>query len=250
VKPAEVSTLVFVCGPVVGSSKEFNEMISRFSSAKKIAIGVSILPRDSRHYWNPFDVVIPRDGASPAWGDIAPAYTYGRMDAKTETAPREYVGLCLRGQQSEYGKQNCLFNEANQLANALAKKSKLPVQLLDTKLHNDPKRSEQIMEYFGRCKFVITTRMHGGVLALCDGIPALGIDQISGGAKLHAVLSTVGWPYVLKAEDAKLATLEPVINEFMKMPESLVEKISNARANLVRKAQQALEQLPLHFGAG
>ncbi|HQR07703.1 MAG TPA: polysaccharide pyruvyl transferase family protein [Gemmatales bacterium] len=244
VEPKAVSNLVFVCGPVVGSFAEFTSLVQKFSRSKKIAIGVSILPISSPKHWNPFDAVISRDGVIPSWGDIAPAFPSSWMQAAGKSTHGEYVGLCLRGQQSEYGKQACLADQANHLANALALKTKLPVQILDTKLNNDPNRTRQIIKEFERCRLIISTRMHGGVLALCSGIPALGIDQISGGAKLHSVLFGCGWPYVLRAEEAKSADLEKVIHDFMALPESLLRTISAARVNLVRKAEHALDMLP------
>jgi hypothetical protein len=244
VDPKEVSNLVFVCGPVVGSFAEFTSLIQKFSRCKKIAIGVSILPVSSPKHWNPFDAVIPRDGVTPAWGDIAPAFHTNWKQATGMSSAGQCVGLCLRGQQSEYGKKACLADQANHLANALAMKTKLPVQMLDTKLNNDPSRSKLILDDFARCKLVISTRMHGGVIALCGGIPALGIDQISGGAKLHSVLFGAGWPYVLRAEEAKTADLDKVIQDFIALPEPLIRTISAARSNLVRKAEHALDLLP------
>lgn len=245
VDPKEVTNLVFVCGPVVGSIAEFTSLIQKFSRCKKVAIGVSILPVSSPKHWNPFDAVIPRDGVTPAWGDIAPAFHTSWMQPPGKSTTGQCVGLCLRGLQSEYGKKACLADQANHLANALAAKTKLPVQILDTKLNNDPSRSKQIIDDFARCKLVITTRMHGGVIALCGGIPALGIDQISGGAKLHSVLFGAGWPYVLRAEEAISADLEKVIQDFMILPEPLVKTISASSENMVRKAKHALEMLQL-----
>ncbi len=73
--PEEVGTLIFVCGPVSAESVEFRAMIGHFSRSKKIAAGVSILPQSSSFYWNPFDIVLARDGCAPSYGDLAPAYT-------------------------------------------------------------------------------------------------------------------------------------------------------------------------------
>jgi len=248
VQPSEISALVFVCGPVVGSFTEFQSLIQRFAGCKKIAIGVSILPQSSPKHWNPFDVVIARDGLSPSWGDIAPAFDSSKMETPGDISSRPCVGLCLRGQQSEYGKKACLADQANQTAQKLAAKTDLTIQVLDTKLHNDPRRSAQIVEEFRQCRLVITTRMHGGVLALCAGIPALGIDQISGGAKLYAVLSSAGWPYVIRAEESKSVDLEAVISDFLSMPLLVKTSITESRINLIRKAEKALDMLAHQVG--
>jgi hypothetical protein len=44
---------------------------------------------------------------------------------------------------------------------------------------------------------VITTRLHGTVLALKNGVPAIAIDPIPGGTKIRRQAETIGWPVVL-----------------------------------------------------
>ena len=46
---------------------------------------------------------------------------------------------------------------------------------------------------------VVTTRMHGLVLALKNGVPALAVDPIIGGAKVTAQAGAWTWPAVLAA---------------------------------------------------
>ena len=41
---------------------------------------------------------------------------------------------------------------------------------------------------------VVTTRLHGLVLALKNGIPALAIDTVAGGAKVARQAGALGWP--------------------------------------------------------
>ena len=47
---------------------------------------------------------------------------------------------------------------------------------------------------------VVTTRLHGMVLALKNGVPALAIDPIAGGAKIKRQAETIGWPIVFTAD--------------------------------------------------
>jgi polysaccharide pyruvyl transferase WcaK-like protein len=48
---------------------------------------------------------------------------------------------------------------------------------------------------------VVTTRLHGLVLALKRGIPALAIDPIDGGAKVRRQATVLGWPAIIDAGD-------------------------------------------------
>jgi len=47
---------------------------------------------------------------------------------------------------------------------------------------------------------VLTTRLHGMVLALKNGVPALAVDAIAGGSKVKRQAEAVGWPVVFTAE--------------------------------------------------
>jgi hypothetical protein len=48
-----------------------------------------------------------------------------------------------------------------------------------------------------RLDLVITMRMHGLVLALKQGVPALAVDPVAGGAKVTAQAGSWGWPAVV-----------------------------------------------------
>src|SRR6185369_5990869 len=48
-----------------------------------------------------------------------------------------------------------------------------------------------------RMDAVVTTRLHGMVLALKNGVPALVIDPIPGGAKIARQAAAIGWRSVL-----------------------------------------------------
>jgi hypothetical protein len=50
--------------------------------------------------------------------------------------------------------------------------------------------------------------MHGLVLALKNGIPALAVDPIAGGAKVRAQAAAWGWPGVVTADSLTEAQLD------------------------------------------
>ncbi|MBE9168992.1 polysaccharide pyruvyl transferase family protein [Pleurocapsales cyanobacterium LEGE 06147] len=48
---------------------------------------------------------------------------------------------------------------------------------------------------------VITTRLHGTVLALKNGVPVIAIDAIAGGAKVSRQAKTIGWSNVFSVDN-------------------------------------------------
>jgi len=44
---------------------------------------------------------------------------------------------------------------------------------------------------------VVTTRLHGLVLGLKQGVPVLAVDPVAGGAKVAAQAAAWGWPVLL-----------------------------------------------------
>jgi polysaccharide pyruvyl transferase WcaK-like protein len=55
---------------------------------------------------------------------------------------------------------------------------------------------------------VVTTRLHGLVLALKNGVPAVAVDPVRGGAKICRQAQTLGWPYAYAVDEATPARLE------------------------------------------
>ena len=52
----------------------------------------------------------------------------------------------------------------------------------------------------------MTTRLHGLVLALKNGVPAVAIDTVAGGAKVARQADALGWP-VLAADSLTASEL-------------------------------------------
>src|SRR6266481_2477666 len=71
---------------------------------------------------------------------------------------------------------------------------------IDTRLDINSSRlrsAAEVESLISRMDLVITTRLHGLVLALKNGVPAVAIDPIPGGFKIERQAHTVGWPVVL-----------------------------------------------------
>ncbi len=72
---------------------------------------------------------------------------------------------------------------------------------VDTRLADadwrSPATAAQVEAVIARADVVVTTRLHGLVLALKNGVPALAIDPVAGGAKVAAQAAAWGWPVLL-----------------------------------------------------
>ena len=72
---------------------------------------------------------------------------------------------------------------------------------MDTRLAHgnwrNPATAAQVEAVIGRVDVVVTTRLHGLVLALKHGVPALAVDPVAGGAKVAAQAAAWGWPVLL-----------------------------------------------------
>jgi polysaccharide pyruvyl transferase WcaK-like protein len=59
---------------------------------------------------------------------------------------------------------------------------------------------------------VITSRLHGLVFSLKNGIPVVAIDPVAGGAKITAQAKAVGWPLVFDGSNITVEELRNAVN--------------------------------------
>lgn len=203
--PCEVDLLLFVCGPLIGESAAFAALMARYASVPSMAAGVSVLTAQDGESWNPFDVMIARDGIEPCLGDLA------GFRPQPPRAPQamQRIGLCLRHAQREYGADASLHDAADALVRAAINMLGGTVVVLDTRLHGQIAKAQAIEHAFEAVDLVITTRMDGGLLSLAKGTPTLAIDQIRDGAKVRSVLGGLGWPVM----QAGVATVADVVDQ-------------------------------------
>jgi polysaccharide pyruvyl transferase WcaK-like protein len=48
---------------------------------------------------------------------------------------------------------------------------------------------------------ILTTRLHGTVLALKNAVPVIAVDSVAGGGKVVRQCEALGWPVVFRIED-------------------------------------------------
>ncbi|RKS04618.1 polysaccharide pyruvyl transferase [Nocardiopsis sp. Huas11] len=187
VDPAAYSHLVFVCGPAAG--EQVTELHRRFADCTRIAVGVSAVdPTDPA--LRGFHAVLPRD---------APGREPHRDLAADAPAPAQVpvVGVTAAPGQPEYRDRAAHARVHRALADWLVAKDCARVPL-DTRLDAVDwlhcARPGQFDALVGRMDLVVTTRLHGLVLALRNGVPAVAVDPVVGGAKVAAQGRVWDWP--------------------------------------------------------
>jgi Polysaccharide pyruvyl transferase len=211
VDPAAVTYLVFVCGPVIAGSQALRDLFSRFGGCAKVGVGVSILPPSSPDHWMPFDICLARDGLPRRHFDVALAASLAAPSVPCQRADGLRVGVARRGAQREYGLGACRHEMADATIERLVARLGIEAVLLETRLDIQSESPEALEAAFDSVDLVITTRLHGALLALRHGIPTVVLDQIAGGGKVTAAMRHLGWPYVYPVEAGREEELERAV---------------------------------------
>lgn len=235
---SEVRTLVFVCGPLL-SIPRLVTLFRMFPEARKLAVGVSILPGEStiNRLVTKF---VARDGMTPSFFDMA------LNNVKSVCVPGRdrplRVGLCFRGRQKEYGSANCKADQAEALLERVAATiSSRPVRISTELSLNSP---DHILSQLEEVDIVFTTRLHGALLTLALGKPVIAVDQIAGGAKVLPLLTRIEWPYVLPVEKASEEQLDGMVRNMLhRWPVSEIVHSQGLALKLSRQAVQEAAQL-------
>jgi polysaccharide pyruvyl transferase WcaK-like protein len=119
------------------------------------------------------------------------------------------VGLVRIDAQPEYGERD-LHVEADRAIEKLLAARDVAVVEIDTRLDVNGtglRTPAQVESLIARTDVVVTTRLHGLVLALKNGVPAVAVDTVRGAAKVTRQAEALGWP-VLAAEGLTTEALE------------------------------------------
>lgn len=195
--PGSYSHLVFVCGPC-GNGEPLSHLLDRFRHVRLIGVDLSML--DPLDDWNPFHVLLERDSSRRSRPDITFASPF---------QPVPLVGRVLVHVQSEYA--GSMHREADAAIDRLLSSRKVAVVPIDTRLDvqgarvADPREVESLI---ARMDVVVTTRLHGMVLALKHGVPVVAVDPVAGGAKVRRQAEAIRWPVVLTADRLSDRALE------------------------------------------
>lgn len=192
VDPDAYTDVVFICGPAQGWQVRW--LTERFAGCTLHAIGVSVIEgADGPDGVAGFVHVLARDSADVARPDLS-------LASPVEAVP--LVGVVRAHNQPEYGEGG--HDRAHAAFDRLLAGRDLAVDELDTRV--DPRdtgiaTAAAIETRLARADVVLSTRMHGMVLALKHGVPAVAIDPIPGGAKVSRQAAALGWPHCHRVDD-------------------------------------------------
>ena len=198
VVPEDYTHVVFVCGPF-GNGWPITEFLPRFASSRLVGVNLSML--ESLEKWNPFDLLLERDSSR----FVRPDITFLSHQPKVPV-----VGVVLVHPQKEYGTK-AMHKEANSAVRRLLDSREVSTVTIDTRLDENStglRTAREVESLIARMDVVVTTRLHGTVLALKNGVPVVAIDPIAGGAKIKRQAETVRWPVVFTADSIREAELE------------------------------------------
>ncbi|NAZ74484.1 polysaccharide pyruvyl transferase family protein [Kineococcus sp. T13] len=193
VDPTAYGHVVWVCGPLTG--EPVREVHERFATARRTAVGVSVLdPQDPAV--TGFDLVVPRDGpGGEPRRDLAARPAVDGVDV---------VGVFLTHGQGEYGARRRHERVGEAVTGWIGALDVARLELdtrIDPRDWRMPATAEQVLAVVARLDVVVTTRLHGLVLALRCGVPALAVDPVAGGGKVSAQARAWGWPALVGAEE-------------------------------------------------
>ena len=188
-RAADYALVVFVCGPFMRNAWEA-DFLSQFAGAYLIGVNLSLpFPLEE---WNPFDALLERDSNRVARPDIT-------LLSHRRLVP--VVGLCLCEPYAEAD-----VPRANAYIDRLVRSKEMSIVPIDTRLDVNAtglRTPAEVESILARMDAVITTRLHGTVLSLRNGVPVLVIDPEVGGGRIYRQASSVGWPiaYTVEALD-------------------------------------------------
>jgi hypothetical protein len=196
--PDAYAHVVFVCGPF-GNGWPLSDFLERFAGRRLVGINISLLePLD---VWDPFDLLVERDSSRTTRPDLV---------FLSSVPPRPVVGRVEVHPQEEYGTRS-EHDRAKDLLDGLLAAHDVAVVDIDTRLDHNATglwSAGQVEAVIARMDVVVTTRLHGLVLALKNGVPVVALDPIQGGAKVLRQTEALDWPLRLTVDRATPEDLE------------------------------------------
>ena len=196
VDPEVYSHVVFVCGPI-GNGPPVDEFLQRFSSCRMLGVNLTML--QPLEEWNPFELLLERDSSRTARPDLVFLSEVPRVPV---------VGLVLIDAQPEY--QRDRRESVDEIIMAFVESREMAIVKIDTRLDKNQtglRSAPEIESLIARMDVVITTRLHGTVLAIKNSVPVISIDAVEGGAKITRQVLALGWPVFIAATELSKESL-------------------------------------------
>jgi len=189
--PEYYSHVIFICGPF-GNGEPITEFLAHFNGCRLVGVNISML--DPLEIWNPFDLILERDSNKNTRPDIT-------FLSNQDKVP--IIGLVLVDPQKEY-KKRAMHHQANESIMHLLEKKTGAIVRIDTRLDENRtglRSAAEIESLISKMDIVVTTRLHGTVFAIKNGVPVVAVDPIKGGAKISKQAKNIGWPVVFTADN-------------------------------------------------
>ena len=198
VDPSDYSDVIFVCGPFYRS-----DLLRPFEECR--LIGVNLSMAEPIRDWNPFDLLLERDSSEASHPDIT-------FDASVDKVP--VIGLTLLPPAEAGIGLEARYREASEAAVRLLERRGAARVTIDTGLGSGFGTTSPMIvtSLIARMDAIVTTRLHGLVLALREGVPALAIEPVPGGGKVARQGMVLGWPAVVQIEELTDAALDDALD--------------------------------------
>jgi len=239
VDPATITHVVAVTGPCSRgyfARRRFD--LRRFAHCRWIGVNLSMV--DPVEAWNPFHVLLERDSDRIQRPDLTLLHSRDKVPV---------IGLCRVGRQPEYGDRQ-RYDVAHEKIERLLASFDAAVVPIETGVPagDGPIRAAteaRIESLIARMDALVTTRLHGLVYALKNGVPAVVVDGVAGGGKVLAQARTLGWPHAFEAETAGEAELRAALDACLMQgaPEAARASARTGREQLRDLEKRFLEAL-------
>ena len=230
VDPSDYTDVVFVCGPF-GNGWPVTEFLSRFAGRKLLGVNLSMI--EALETWNPFELLLERDSSVGSRPDLA---------FLSEQPHVPVIGIVLSHPQKEY-RDRGLHEKANDSLHRLVAAREMCIVSIDTRLDINAgglRTPAEVESLIARMDVVLTTRLHGLVLALKNSVPVVAIDPIAGGAKIRRQAETIGWPMAFTAGEVTDVQLETAL-KYCLTPQARVQA-EECRTRAQRRLMDVSEQ--------
>lgn len=203
--PAAFTHLVVVCGPYAPDYPvKYPHVFARFRHCTQVGINLTMVAPLAG--CDPFDALLERDSDRRVRPDLSFLQDEPRVPV---------VGLCLARSQREYGARQ-MHDAAEQRLRALLRRAGAAVVDLDTTLPRPSNRSgigspAEFESILSRMDALVTTRLHGTVLALKNGVPVLAVDAIAGRDKVTRQAELLEWPEIHALDSISDADLDAAL---------------------------------------
>jgi len=242
VEATRYTHLIVICGPYHRETyRRIGFDLDRFSSCVRIGVNLEIIDDDDSE--QPFDVLLERGSSRMVRPDITFLRPVERLPV---------VGVVLAPAQDEYGGRQRHSLADDLVVDALAGMEVAPLRL-DTRWPVSRNVSfidsaEAYESVCSRVDAIVTTRLHGMVLALKNGVPVVAIDPIAGGDKVSRQAKQVHWPVLLAeavtVDEVRSAVRGALTSECQKRARAAAIRATGELASLSESFLAALSVSP------